>query len=79
MTEKRPTLYRKTAGGRWEAVAQYTTQDLADKALERFRDRFSANYSFKLELTEHRPQKGEYDKRGRYRKSGIRQVSKEYT
>lgn len=79
MTEKRPTLYRKTAGGRWEAVAQYTTQELADRALRRFQDHFSANYTFKLAMAEHRPKQGQYDKRGTWRTSGIQQVSKEYT
>jgi len=79
MTEKRPTLYRKTAGGRWEAVAQYSTQDLADAALERFREQFSVNYTFKLAMADYRPQQGRYDKRGTWRTSGIRQVTKIYT
>lgn len=77
MTEKRPTLYSEF-NGRWKAVAQYTTQELADEALERFRVR-NPGHPYKLELVEHRPQVGQYDKRGRWRKSGIRQVSKSYT
>jgi hypothetical protein len=77
MTEKRPTLYREV-DGRWKPIAQYATQDLAEQALARFRER-QPDQGHKLELTEHRPESGKYDKRGRWRKSGIRQVSKWYT
>lgn len=78
MTETRPTLYRKSAGHRWEAVAQYSTQELAEAALTRFREQFSVNYTFKLQVAAHRPQVGKCDKRGRWRTSGIRQVTQSY-
>ena len=72
--EKAPTVYR-TSGPKKRAIAQFVTTEAAAAYVAELVAEGQAN-EFVIKMSARKPLRKTYDKRGVWRESGVRQVSR---